>query len=479
MKATTTALDATSFDAMISLRMTESEGAMDYGKQIFDIMAAKGIHTFYAPHQLREPGREITDMCKAVTDHVKLAILIASENYGEKTESAFSTYEELNALMDRKHRGEEILIIPFRLVTDLQQPNAVKHLQRHCDKLTYVDAASDPSAGIEDLTKKLDAVVNNEYRQVTIPRRLRVLLVGQSGDGKSTLINKFLHKKVATARKQARGTTKGVHTYIVPVGHHEWMPNDVKLVMYDTSGYGDADVKLVQLVRLIKKVIDDERIEFNMPDIKYDAVLLCMNMNAGTLPPSATVVTRTVRAAFDGQNLWENVILVGTHGDENRDAVDKVEKFDEKLDLLNDNIGATIEKKCIVDAQPINDFSKSDGFKPLQKLLEQMMIAKMPSKAVQDSVLGNVVSGSVFKGNIMGSQMKDMGYDDEEIKKATEEMINDAASALGIAVAPTETPSYGGYRPASPQSSPRSSPPSSPRIIHPSHLPYEYPGCWQ
>ena len=91
-----------------------------------------------------------------------------------------------------------------------------------------------------------------ERRRAAAARPKRLLVIGEVGDGKSTLINALrdpARSEAAKAGRAARGLTKSIDEYVgKPVGGNE-------VVYLDTPGIGDMDVPLKDLFVLFEKTL--------------------------------------------------------------------------------------------------------------------------------------------------------------------------------------------------------------------------------
>jgi len=91
-------------------------------------------------------------------------------------------------------------------------------------------------------------VMNKEGKK----RDFRIIVTGETSDGKSTLINKLLGRdmcKVVGKTSNRRGVTKDVNAYEVRA---PWVSPAFRLFLYDVPGWGDADIKPPMVLELLK-----------------------------------------------------------------------------------------------------------------------------------------------------------------------------------------------------------------------------------
>jgi predicted GTPase len=134
----------------------------------------------------------------------------------------------------------------------------------------------------------------------------RLLIVGEVGDGKSTMINALrdpTRSGEAEAGRSARGVTKQIMSYVgLPINGHP-------VELLDTPGVGDKDVTPTKLISMLEARL--------LPPI--DGVLVTNPISDGRVKLGAQVVATIVDKGFVGEEKWGNVILVGTKDDRAED----------------------------------------------------------------------------------------------------------------------------------------------------------------
>ena len=133
-------------------------------------------------------------------------------------------------------------------------------------------------------------------------KSLRVLVVGECGDGKSTLINHFLDPERETRKPAAgrnpRGVTKEITEYICcPLKGADGKMTE--LTMLDSPGIGDQDVTAPKLLAMIENKLGQE----NAEEKPLDGVLVTALVTDARVKLGAQVVQVLVdKGTTDGHS---------------------------------------------------------------------------------------------------------------------------------------------------------------------------------
>jgi hypothetical protein len=153
----------------------------------------------------------------------------------------------------------------------------------------------------------------------SLERPLILLVVGECGDGKSSLIRHFYDTTPEAIKKEilrclhpglplpdppkagdcTAGITKRSTLYPVVIGHR-------RVLLIDTPGFGDTDIKPEQILAgLVAELESDE----------LNGVLLCSSMANSRLTMGQKFCVDLINAAIDEDSKWDKFVLVGTKKD--------------------------------------------------------------------------------------------------------------------------------------------------------------------
>jgi len=124
----------------------------------------------------------------------------------------------------------------------------------------------------------------------------KYLVIGECGDGKSTLINALVGAHVAESGRNPGGVTKQLKFY----------PSHVlNAVLIDTPGVGDATINVATLLTMMEEAFRT---------ITIHGVIV-VSKEYTRVKMGGQLVARFVDMAFKSQSKWNNVIFAWTHGD--------------------------------------------------------------------------------------------------------------------------------------------------------------------
>jgi hypothetical protein len=212
------------------------------------------------------------------------------------------------------------------------------------------------------------------------PRDFCILVTGETSDGKSTLINHLLGRKMCNVAEDkeendGRGTTKTIQAYEV---RNDWVPSGMKLILYDLPGWGDADIKPPMVLQELKDLQEG----IGKP---FDAMLICARADSTSVKNGIRLVVEMVDIAFVGVNpvdRWQCVALVGTQADrcQQSEAASFVRCLEEVNNIIRDNAqnsdappSIPSSHCCLAHCKPLHILSKSPGLNQLRNIIVDMM----------------------------------------------------------------------------------------------------------
>jgi len=171
------------------------------------------------------------------------------------------------------------------------------HDHQGAEKKILLALECDPSASMKDQLE--------EVRQWSFP--LIFLIVGEAGDGKSSLNNILTESTGAATGKDPSGVTKTLTEYQCKRKIH-----GKPVIIIDSPGVGDEDVTPAMLLALI-----EEKLHLgDGGDVQLDGVIVTTPATSDRVKMGAQVVKILVeKGLVGGDEKWKNVVLVGTKAD--------------------------------------------------------------------------------------------------------------------------------------------------------------------
>jgi len=265
--------------------------------------------------------------------------------------------------------------------------------------------------GLGDDTAKLADLVTRygQYEAGSAPKTL--LVIGQCGDGKSTLVNALRDEAFGDgpcdADEDADGVTKEITTYPGLPIHGQ------QIEIMDTPGVGDGTISVASLVGMIQEALGASKI---------DGVIVTTKITDGRMTMGAQVVQKLVESkAFRGEGIhdkWKNIILCGTMRDMAEASKPKsIEAFELDKKVVKDNgapkgVVASFFKNAPEGWGKYAMVHQSD-YSQLQEA-----VAQLPNVPIQYKKLNPTELSSLLAETI--------GVDADELKKEFEDELKKA-----------------------------------------------------
>ena len=162
-----------------------------------------------------------------------------------------------------------------------------------------------------------------------------IMVVGETGTGKSSLINNLLGKNLAEEGHGVESKTAGVHKYEATV-------HDVPVVIYDTPGLGDSDGgKDAEHIKAIETALKTKDIQL---------IIYCQKLSENRMRRS---LTRTFQQYHAIEVDWARTIIALTFADslpisvneKRKEGFNEGQYFDQKLEEWKTKIRETLIKQ--------------------------------------------------------------------------------------------------------------------------------------
>ena len=230
---------------------------------------------------------------------------------------------------------------------------AVREAEERMMRLSKVSATPPPRApmGASQSQKVIQVLETAEHPP---PSACVLLIIGECGDGKSTLVNALrdpARSEEAKWGKATRGVTKTISVF-------DGKPIKGRAIqIMDTPGIGDQDVTPLSLVAMIEAKLSDH-------PIPISGVIVTTPATEVRFKLGAQVVQTLVEHGFVGEHKWDSVILVGTKSD----RADEEEKAFFRGNVVKDFFGkappGTSPKFALTTKQDVSQLVTQIGSLP-------------------------------------------------------------------------------------------------------------------
>ena len=195
-----------------------------------------------------------------------------------------------------------------------------------------------------------------------------VLLIGNSGVGKSTLINAVIGDEIAYTSIGTEGTTKEIKIY--PQSESE---NNLSFRLIDTMGFEASSFKIRKAIRQVKKWTK-EGAQNNNEDHQINAIWFCVEGTSGKLFPE------TIKNMLKATSIWKSipviVVITKSYSKPERAANiemvrDAYNKFSTDPERLK-GIIPVVAKTYVIDGENGN-FSPAEGIEELISITNSIL----------------------------------------------------------------------------------------------------------
>jgi len=171
---------------------------------------------------------------------------------------------------------------------------------------------------------------------------MNIIIWGETGEGKSTLINLLCNAQVAEAGRNPAGVTKEIKSYDCEV-------NGCAVRLWDLPGAGDKDVPAYRTMEALAVAFQNQKV----------AGLLLLSSRSDRMPLGAQLVAKMMEMSFTTEDKWASVVLVGTKNDkyekdDSGSIQEEVNHFKTAcLAEFNKTVGGDIKKVCTCNHKDI------------------------------------------------------------------------------------------------------------------------------
>ena len=172
------------------------------------------------------------------------------------------------------------------------------------------------------------------WRESSQERPLRVLICGQGGVGKSTLINQLL--QLEGEGRAEEGIKGGAMTTAVSK-YETTTKSGVKVCLFDSPGFGDVDIKDETTIAMM----------VHKTEKKLDMFFYCIGLNGSARVQQGDIqAIKKVTGVFT-EKIWKNAIIVLTFANVFEERVANVEEYNATISRITEKYDKSSETMLV------------------------------------------------------------------------------------------------------------------------------------
>ena len=203
-------------------------------------------------------------------------------------------------------------------------------------------------AGTDSIRREVFSDIIQSYITPTKGRELKIVVVGEAGQGKSTLINGLLGKEVANEGDQFDAGTAEIKYYNLN-------QNGISVKIWDTPGFGfgseEEDQKMVEQLR-------------SSDCFPHDLALFCFRMDGTRFPTRVHTDTVKMFTEVFGRKFWEHTMFILTFAN----SISQLCPVNEELEFFFSNRVSSLEDKIHAMLKKTVDGLSDDEVKKIRAI---------------------------------------------------------------------------------------------------------------